>query len=199
MINPFVSLTVIVKSGDDTLYSEKDYVRSGFKAIASDLGKDDKFVDQLWKYFEEGKPAIDCVLKEWNRMDMKDMLLKVYRSHIPNITLYDGVIEIIQSLRDAGIKVGIITDGRPEGQRNKIQALGLESLIDDIIITDDLGGVQFRKPCDIAFQIIQRRWAIPFSELVYVGDNFLKDFQAPILLGMKAICINNPDGIYLRG
>lgn len=181
---------------DDTLYSEKDYVRSGFKAIASDLGKDDKFVDQLWKYFEEGKPAIDCILKKWNRLDMKDMLLKVYRSHIPDIALYDGVIETIQSLRDAGIKVGIITDGRPEGQRNKIQALGLESLTDDIIITDELGGIQFRKPCDIAFQIIQRRWAIPFSELVYVGDNVLKDFRAPILLGMKAICINNPDGIY---
>lgn len=181
---------------DDTLYSEKDYVRSGFRAIASDLGKDETFVDQLWSYFEEGKPAIDCVLKQWNRMDMKDMLLKVYRSHIPEITLYDGVIEIIQSLRDAGIKVGIITDGRPEGQRNKIQALGLESLVDDIIITDELGGIQFRKPCDIAFRIIQHRWEISYANIVYIADNCSKDFYAPKQLGMITALFNNYDGLY---
>lgn len=42
-------------------------------------------------------------------------------------------------------------NGRPERQRNKIVALGLDRLINDAIITDELGGVQFRKPCDIAF------------------------------------------------
>ena len=41
----------------------------------------------------------------------------------------------------AGIKVGIITDGRPEGQRNKLESLGLD--VDDVIIMDELGGVQF--------------------------------------------------------
>lgn len=181
---------------DDTLYSEKDYVKSGFRAIGSYLGNTEKISNELWNYFEDGKPAIDCLLNKWNRLDMKDLLLKVYRSHIPDITLYDGVIETIHSLRDAGIKVGIITDGRPEGQRNKIQALGLESLVDDIIITDELGGVQFRKPCEIAFQIIQRRWAISFSELVYVGDNIMKDFQAPQQLGMKSISFICKNGIY---
>lgn len=181
---------------DDTLYSEKDYVRSGFRAISSDLGKDETFVDELWTYFEEGKPAIDCVLKKWNRMDMKDMLLKVYRSHIPDIALYDGVIETIRSLRDAGIKVGIITDGRPEGQRNKIQALGLESLVDDIIITDELGGIQFRKPCDIAFRIMANRWILNPTEIIYVGDNISKDFQAPKQLGMRSVLFNNQLGLY---
>jgi len=181
---------------DDTLYSEKDYVRSGFRAIASDLGKDETCVDQLWKYFEEGKPAIDCLLNKWHRMDMKDMLLKVYRSHIPDITLYDGVIETIQSLRDAGIKVGIITDGRPEGQRNKIQALGLESIMDDIIITDDLGGEQFRKPCDIAFRIMMTRWRLNPSDILYIGDNIAKDFQAPLQLGIRSYFYNNPNSLY---
>ena len=181
---------------DDTLYSEKDYVRSGFRAVASDLGKDEKFVDELWSYFEEGKPAIDCVLKKWNRMGMKDMLLKVYRSHIPEITLYDGVIETIQSLRDAGIKVGIITDGRPEGQRNKIQALGLEPMVDDIIITDELGGPQFRKPCDIAFHIMRTRWCLSSEEIIYVGDNATKDYLSSCKAGIQFIHFNNINGLY---
>lgn len=72
---------------------------------------------------------------------------------------------MIRNLKCKGIKVGIITDGRPEGQRNKIKALGLEELVDDIIITDELGGIQFRKPNDISFRIIQNRWRLPLSKL----------------------------------
>jgi HAD superfamily hydrolase (TIGR01549 family) len=103
---------------------------------------------------------------------------------------------MILDLKDKGIKVGIITDGRPEGQRNKLKALGLEELIDDIIITDKFGGVQFRKPNDISFRIIQNRWRIPFEQIVYVGDNAAKDFQAPKQLGMRWIYFDNEDGLY---
>ena len=64
-------------------------------------------------------------------------------------------------------------------------SLGLDNIVDDIIITDALGGEQFRKPCDIAFRIMQRRWGIPFEQMMYVGDNLNKDFQAPKQLGMQ--------------
>ena len=95
-----------------------------------------------------------------------------------------------------GIKVGIITDGRSIGQRKKISALGLDELFDEIIITDELGGVQFRKPNDIAFRIMQCRWGIPFERIVYVGDNAEKDAFAPLQLGMKYIWFQNGDGLY---
>ena len=85
---------------------------------------------------------------------------------------------MLLKLREEGIKVGIITDGRPEGQRNKLAVLGLPELVDDVIITDELGGVQFRKPNDISFRIMQNRWGIPFEQIVYVGDNISKDFIA---------------------
>ena len=74
--------------------------------------------------------------------------------------------------------------------------MGLDKLIDDIIITDELGSTQFRKPCDIAFRIIQRRWELPFEQMVYVGDNAEKDFQAPKQLGMRSIFLRNKEGIY---
>ena len=115
---------------------------------------------------------------------------------MPEIELYDGVRNLILNLKKKGIKVGIITDGRPEGQHNKIIALGLDDLVDDIIITDELGGIQFRKPNDIAFRIMQNRWRVPFEQLVYVGDNPNKDFQAPRQLGMRWIYLFNKNGIY---
>lgn len=183
---------------DDTLYSEKQYIRSGFKTVAKFLGNE-TFVDRLWTYFENGKLAIDELLNELDCIERKQECLEVYREQMPEITLYDGVDDLIFDLKNKGIKVGIITDGRVSGQKKKLQALGLDKMVDDIIITDELGGVQFRKPCNIAFRIMQRKWGIPFEQMVYVGDNLTKDFQACKQLGMKWVYFKNAEGIYSIG
>ena len=182
---------------DDTLYSEKQYVRSGYKKIGEFLGRDDA-ADKLWAYFKEGKPALDAYLAETGGECKKAECLRVYREQMPEITLYDGVKEMIRELKGKGIKVGIITDGRPEGQRNKLKVLRLDEMVEDIIITDELGGIQFRKPNDISFRIIQNRWRVPFEQIIYVGDNPNKDFQAPKQLGMRWVYFANKDSIHNR-
>ena len=182
---------------DDTLYSEKEYVKSGYKAVAEYLGET-SYKDRLWDFFKHGKPAIDELLNEIGRRSEKDECLNIFRTHKPELHLYECVADLIEELKSKGIKVGIITDGRPKGQRNKIKALGLDKIIDseNIIITDEIGGIQFRKPCDIAFRIMLTRWRLNPSEVAYVGDNAAKDFQAPQQLGMKRIWFRNDDGLY---
>ena len=65
-----------------------------------------------------------------------------------------------------------------------------------ILTNSDSGVYQFRKPCDIAFRIVLTRWRLNPADIVYVGDNPAKDFQAAQQLGMRSIYFNNPDGIY---
>lgn len=182
---------------DDTLYAEKQYVKSGFHAVAEFLGEQEA-EEKLWRCFTEGKSAIDVLLQELGRETEKEGCLRAYRFHQPKISLYAGAADMLKRFRDDGLRVGIITDGRPEGQRNKLQALGIDLPAEDIIVTDELGGAQFRKPCDIAFRIMQRRWGLPFEELVYIGDNPDKDFRAAIQLGMESIYFENTDGLYYR-
>lgn len=181
-------IEAVVFDLDDTLYSEKDYVRSGFMAAAPD------HFDELWQAFSEGKPAFDAVLPE-----RKEQALVIYRNHKPSIELYPGVRDMLLRIKASGRKLGVITDGRPEGQRAKIEALGLTELADEIIITDELGGTEFRKPCDKAFRVMQGKLATPFEKMVYVGDNISKDFIAPEQLGMQSIFYINIDGIYWTG
>ncbi len=183
---------------DDTLYSEKEYVKSGFKAVAKYLG-DERYSEILWHDFKQGKKGFEALLKRIQREEELQNCIDVYRCHRPNIHLYDGVKDLITSLKQRGIRVGIITDGRPEGQRNKIKALDIEQIVEDIIITDELGGIQFRKPCDIAFRIMAIRWKLPFENMIYIGDNIMKDFQAPRQLGMKTLFRKNEDGLYYSG
>lgn len=180
---------------DDTLYSEKDYVRSGYAQIAEYLNRPEA-AEKLWYYFEQKQPAIDMYLTETGRPDLKNECLKIYRNQMPEIQLYDGVAQMLVRLKVQGKRLGIITDGRVEGQENKIAALGLKKLVDDIIITDALGGIEFRKPNETAFRLMQEKWQLPFKKMIYIGDNPQKDFIAPEKLGMESLYFCNPDGLY---
>ena len=178
---------------DDTLYSEKDYVRSGYRAIAAAYPEISGLEEKLWAVFLAGKKAIDEVFAAEGLTEKRQDALALYRSHTPDIHLYEGVEEMLSRIRK-GRQLGIITDGRPEGQRAKIGALGLEA--DVIIITDELGGIEYRKPNEAAFLLMQQRMNIPFEKMVYIGDNPDKDFVAPEKLGMKCILFRNREGLY---
>lgn len=179
---------------DDTLYSEKEYVRSGYRQIAAYFGIPE-LEEQMWSVFQVGGMAIDVVLKAHNLIEKKEEALKIYRYQEPDIHLYDGVADMIARIRNTK-KVGIITDGRPEGQKAKIKALELEKYFDEIIITDELGGINFRKPNPKAFNILAERFGVDYSQMCYIGDNIIKDFIAPQMLGMKCIWFRNPEGLY---
>lgn len=193
-------LEAIIFDLDDTLYSEKEYVRSGYRAVAEVLPGIEDAAGKLWRLFKDGKPAIDVLLEDEGifTVELKHKCVNTYRKHIPDIHLYDGVSDMLCKLQK-DYKIGLITDGRIDSQRAKIKALGIDKMIKDRIITDELGGVQFRKPCNISFRLLIDRWKIQAEKIVYVGDNPSKDFQAPKELGMKSIWYKNPNGLYSQG
>lgn len=198
-------LEAVVFDLDDTLYSEKDYVRSGYRQVAEYLKQIDHCEEKLWDAFKAKKCAIDFVLQEANlyTAEYKEHCLQIYRNQKPDICLYDGVSQMLERLRKKGLKLGIITDGRVEGQKAKIKELGLEGQVDEIIITDELAGKtgdvhMFRKPNQLAYQIMADRLQVPYRKMAYVGDNSKKDFKAPGILGMRKIFVANPDGLYVE-
>ena len=193
-------LKAIIFDMDDTLYSEKEYIRSGYRKIAELFPQIEGADRQLWNLFLEGKPAIDEFLKQQNLFsdENKEKCLTAYRLQKPDIHLYPGVKAMLLDLRKRYL-VGLITDGRPEGQWANIVALRIEPLIDEIIVTDELGGIKYRKPNDVAFRLMADRMCMSFEQMCYIGDNARKDFMAPQKLGMRCIWVRNEDGLYVLG
>ena len=193
-------LKAVIFDLDDTLYSEKEYVRSCYGKIAKVIPQVEDAAEKLWTLFEEKKPAIDELLKKEkiDSEEVKQACLHAYRYQIPDIHLYEGVAKMLKEFRASGLKLGIITDGRPEGQRAKLQVLSLETLVDEIIVTDEFGGAEFRKPNPIAFETMKERLGVEYAEMCYVGDNTKKDFIAPDQLGMRSIWFKNVDGLYVK-
>lgn len=196
--NHLDGIKAVVFDLDDTLYSEKDYVKSGFNAIEKEFPRITNISEKLWKVFENKGKAIDEVLKVENiySEENKNKCLNIYRNHKPDIHLYDGVREMLDNLKQQNVKLGIITDGRPEGQRAKIEALNIKGLFEEVIITDELGGIEFRKPNKTAFVKMHELMNIPYDQMLYVGDNIKKDFMAPEELGMKSVWFKNSNGLY---
>lgn len=191
-------LKAIVFDLDDTLYGEREYVKSGYFAVSQMFPQIKNAEAKLWQAFEKKKSAIDeLLLSEGIYSDeLKQKCLEVYRYHQPTIHLYDGVVEMLTLLRKQGLLLGIITDGRPEGQWAKITTLKLTEYVDQIIVTDELGGVEYRKPNKKAFMLLKELFDVQFSEMCYVGDNIKKDFIPCEQLDIKPVYFVNKDGLY---
>ena len=185
-------LDAVIFDLDDTLYSEKEYVRSGYKKIAGAFGMPE-LEDELWRSFLKHEPAIDVVLEKHGLSDRKAETLSIYRNQDPDIHLYPGVKEMLKRMGGSK-KIAIITDGRPEGQRAKLRALGLEKV--PFVITDELGGVEYRKPCGRAFKLMLENLGVAPEHSAYIGDNIHKDFIALEKMGMRCIWFRNKDGLY---
>lgn len=193
-------IKVLIFDLDDTLYDEIDYVKSGFLCVAQVLQNVDNVSERLYELFKQGERPIDKLLEEEGIVseEIKTKCLKSYRTQVPNIALSDDVRDLLDLLKKSGYRLGVITDGRVEGQKAKIKALGLDHFIEKIIITDELGGIEYRKPNPKAFEMMRDYFDVRFEEMCYIGDNITKDFIAPDMLGMKSIFFKNQKGLYLK-
>ena len=201
VLNHLGGLEAVIFDLDDTLYNERDYVHSGYKAIERAFPQYKGIADELWQAFLRGEAAIDSVLKEFGLTEdssLKADMLSVYRSHFPDICLSEEARNTLATLRQKNLLMGLITDGRPEGQWNKIKALDIADFFKKIIVTDELFGPEFRKPNPRAFECMRHALNIPYDKLCYVGDNPKKDIPAPTMLGMRAFLYRNPVGLYSK-
>jgi putative hydrolase of the HAD superfamily len=193
----------IVFDLDDTLYLERDYVRSGFAAVAKwadvELGIAD-FEARTWRLFNEGhrQGTFQIALTELgieNSRELLPQMIALYRAHRPSIELLPDSISCLTGLRQCAV-LGLITDGDPQRQRLKCEALGVVNWLDHTIYTGDWGA-EFHKPHPRAYEEIQSRVGSGYH-FVYVADNPVKDFTSPFRLGWDTIRVRRPGSLHFH-
>lgn len=188
---------------DDTLYPEIDYIKNGFKAVSEQIKKDYNIscYDAMFKLFRQDKNNVyNKILDEYKinyDENYINKLVEIYRNREnEKLEFYNDVMPLLQVLKSKNIKIGIITDGRVAGQEVKLKALGCYELFDKIIITDSLGGIEYRKPHPKAFEQMQEFLQIDFAEMMYIGDNPQKDFAISAIHPILAVQIIRENGLY---
>lgn len=196
-------ISVVVLDLDDTLYPEREFVWSGFEAVAIWLRERmDCPVDpagRMRELFDSGSRGrvFNELLAEWacpHIADWVPLMIDRYRSHKPIIRLYPDAEQALTTWRKT-FQLSLISDGMLKTQQNKLSALGLESILEPIVLTDQWGD-SFRKPHPRAFEYVESQTGHRASQCVYIGDNRLKDFVAPNQLGWRSVCVCRGDGLY---
>jgi putative hydrolase of the HAD superfamily len=121
-------------------------------------------------------------------------LVNIYRSHKPCIQLYPDAREILATLK-GNKKIGLITDGYLESQKNKFAALQLEQYVDRAVFTDAAGREAW-KPSRWGYQQLMEHFSLQGVQCAYVGDNSLKDFAGAQALGWITCKIVRDEGLY---
>ncbi|MBQ8043149.1 MAG: HAD-IA family hydrolase [Clostridia bacterium] len=199
-------IKVVIFDLDDTLISERKYIKSGYRAVAKaikdmynlEIGEDDIYSLLNTLFVENSKQVFDRALKSFGICYSKEDILElvqVYRCHVPSIEYYDDVLDVISKLKDRNIRLGIITDGYIETQQAKLKVLDAYNAFEKIIVTEELGR-DYWKPHPKSFQMMKEYFNVEYEEMLYVGDNPNKDFHIKKQLPISTARIIREYGIY---
>lgn len=182
---------------DDTLYTEMDYVRSGYRTVANALSEASG-VDarELFNLILANRPlGFEAALERIKGTPAQGMftiesMVEMYRAHTPDIQLRPGAHETLEALRRRGAGLVLITDGSTRHQRAKIKALGLEEFFapEAILISEETGG---DKTSIVPWQLTEERFGVPGTLFTYVGDNLSKDFLLPNMRGWQTVMLRD--------
>ena len=196
------NLQAVVFDLDDTLYPEREYVRSGFRAVGEwveeRLGLSQAIVRAelqalfdaefrgdtfQWWLSEQGLPET-----------FSGEMVRIFRAHTPRITLYPDAELVLDELKPK-YRLGLVTEGRRENQQAKIGALGLDRWIKAVVILGEEDREEW-KPSRKPFDRVLGMLSTAGGEAVYVGDNPRKDFRGAREAGMATVRIRRPEGLH---
>lgn len=176
---------VIAFDLDDTLYKERDYVLTVYRLILERYG--DCVADNVKSTFLSiAKPyeAFEYFCCQVPQADIEE-IKSLYRSG--NIPLEDteGAIPLLEYLKSYGYIIAVITDGFSARQRAKLSSLGIDNLIDAVIISEETGFDKHTPEPFLGLMEIN-----PDAErFYYIGDNPDKDFYYPNIMGWHTVMI----------
>jgi putative hydrolase of the HAD superfamily len=197
------ALGAVVFDLDDTLYPERDYVLSGFRAVARLCGSElgiaaEQAFAELGALFAQGVRADTfnrwLAMHERTETTLVPRLVEVYRQHDPTIRPFPEIPALLARLRPR-YRIGLLSDGYLGVQRRKFAALGCGGSFDAVVFSDTWGRSAW-KPSAIPYQEAVRLLGVPARATVYVADNPRKDFLGARRSGMQSIRLRLPEGEY---
>jgi putative hydrolase of the HAD superfamily len=187
---------------DDTLFLERDYVRSGFRAVGTwaerELGIQG-VGDSAWSAFERGVrgTTFQAALAELGVEPSDEVirqLVAVYRTHQPDITMLRDARACLDRLRNRAL-LAVISDGPRESQEAKAAAMDAHRWADPIVLTADLGHGA-GKPSPRAFGMVEAATGTSGAACAYVADNPVKDFAGPRARGWVTVRVRHPESLH---
>lgn len=190
-----IRIHTLVFDLDDTLFAEREFVLSGFRA-AGDWARQvlgiSGLTETTTRLFESGCRALvfDKALAELNVEATPETVAKLvaaYRGHEPVLHLLPDAQSTLQWASTC-FRLALISDGLLDVQRRKVAALRLEGVFSTVVLTDVWGRAHW-KPSRRSYLEVMRCLPGPSGGYVYIGDNPQKDFIGARAVGWHTVRI----------
>ncbi len=133
----------------------------------------------VWEYALTAQGYPDRILAE--------QLATIFREQrIASQELFPETETVLQGLRST-YKLGILTNGAPDLQRQKIEHSGLARYFDAIVVSGEVG---VGKPDPRVFSAVLEQLAVPAHATLMVGDSLERDMLGASQSGLKGVWIN---------
>lgn len=194
---------------DDTLYAyspcEEAAVAAASEAIARDLGIGCAEAKRAWSAArKECKLHVDGTGSSHNRLlyavemvhalGRPDALGAIRRwdciyweAYVGAARLRPRVLPFLETLRERGSKLAIVTDLTVEPQLLKIERLGLGPFVSALAVSEE---VERDKPDPAIFRLAVARLGVPLESCVMIGDNDAKDGEGARRLGIPFFLVD---------
>ncbi|MCW3999866.1 MAG: HAD-IA family hydrolase [Candidatus Bathyarchaeota archaeon] len=193
-------LKAVVFDLDDTLYDQYDYLKGAFRESARflsyRLNLDEDYLLRCLLEISKAKGSdqgkiFDLLIHNLqvtsHAKELIDGAVDAFLSYHPaELEAYAGVHDVLESLKNRKIKLGLLTDGRSEIQNSKLKALSLFGYFDAIVVSDDYGR-ENRRPAPFTYQLVLRKLESQPHECVFVADNPKKDFVTAKKMGILTV------------
>ena len=189
-----VRISTIIFDLDNVLYNERDYIHAAYREIAA-------FISERYRLQKEQiyqKLLIDLQTKTSLYPHLFDDLLAdlgLNKSVLPNILniyantnvdlkLFEGAKHLLKTLKKQKIRLGLVTNGNVETQKNKVRLLGIEKYFDAVVYARDLGK---EKPNPAVYRVTLETLRSKPEETICIGDNPYTDFLGAKKLGIRTV------------
>lgn len=116
-------------------------------------------------------------------LDTLEIYNVFWDSFLQKIFLRRGVKQVLEQLKIDGYNVGICTDLTAHIQHRKLQILDLSKYVDWLVTSEEAGA---EKPSEKIFRLCSYKSQCDIRDIIYVGDDYEKDFIGASKVGMKA-------------
>jgi putative hydrolase of the HAD superfamily len=99
---------------------------------------------------------------------------------------FPGLPDALREIRETGVKLGLVSNGRTEFQWRTFRATCLESHFDAVIVSEAVG---LRKPDPEIFLLALEQLGAEPDEAVFVGDDPNADIRGAHAVGMRAVWV----------
>lgn len=137
--------------------------------------------------------STDALIEEGNL----DALWNDYLRHYSNSWVaYPDVISVLDSLKESGYKLAVLTNGQQAQQEAKLTAMGLDDYFEVVLA---IGTVDALKPDKRAFEHLCRVLKCEAAEVLFVGDDLDYDVRGSINAGLNGVWLNRDELIAPEG